>query len=432
MTISSSLNASVAGLAANASRLATISDNIANSATYGYKRAETEFHSMVINSTGTYSAGGVRSTSNRLIDQAGSLVSTSNSTDLAVRGRGMLPITTETAINVDNGDNPLLLSTTGSFRTDSDGYLTTPSGMVLLGWPASVDGTIPTFPRDSIEDLEPVRVNLNQFTSAPTTQIDLVVNVPASSTEVGSLGASESLSIEYFDNLGNSPTILATFNPTVPPAGPANTWTMVLTDSSSGGAVVGEYTLTFDDSRTGGGTLLNVATVSGGAYDPITGELDITVAGGDITVNIGTYGSASGITQLSDTFAPVSINKNGNPVGTMTAIEVDQNGYLRASFDTGTNRILYQVPLVDVPNINGLESLDQQTYRVSPTSGSFFLWDAGDGPTGDIVGYAREESTTEIAGELTELIQTQRAYSSIAKVFQTVDEMLQETTNIKR
>jgi len=74
MTISSSLNASVAGLAANASRLATISDNIANSSTYGYKRSETDFHSMVIdNSRGTYAAGGVRTTVQRLIDERGSL-----------------------------------------------------------------------------------------------------------------------------------------------------------------------------------------------------------------------------------------------------------------------------------------------------------------------------------------------------------------------
>ena len=60
------------------------------------------------------------------------------------------------------------------------------------------------------------------------------------------------------------------------------------------------------------------------------------------------------------------------------------------------------------------------------------MWDAGDGPTGDLVSSALESSSTDVAGELTNLIQTQRAYSSNAKVIQTVDEMLQETTNIKR
>ena len=86
MTISSSLNAGVSGLSANASRLASISDNIANSATRGYKRVQTDFHSMVLSgSGGTYSAGGVRTTNVRLIDERGPLVSTNNATDLAVR-----------------------------------------------------------------------------------------------------------------------------------------------------------------------------------------------------------------------------------------------------------------------------------------------------------------------------------------------------------
>ena len=77
-------------------------------------------------------------------------------------------------------------------------------------------------------------------------------------------------------------------------------------------------------------------------------------------------------------------------------------------------------------------ALNDQTYLASPQSGSFFLWDAGDGPTGEIASFAREESSVDVAGELTSMIQTQRAYSSNAKVIQTVDEMLQETTNIKR
>ena len=82
MTISSSLNAGVAGLAANSSRLAAISDNIANSSTAGYKRVVTSFESMVISqSGGTYAAGGVSVGNTRMIDERSSLISTNNSTD---------------------------------------------------------------------------------------------------------------------------------------------------------------------------------------------------------------------------------------------------------------------------------------------------------------------------------------------------------------
>ncbi|WP_206019300.1 flagellar hook protein FlgE [Roseovarius spongiae] len=434
MTISSSLNAGVAALSANASRLAAISDNIANSATYGYKRVETDFQSMVISSGGgSYSAGGVRSSTQRLIDQGGSLVMTSNATDLAVRGRGMLPVARETQLNVGNGDSQMLLTTTGSFRTDSRGILRTESGLVLLGWPANPDGTVPEFPRDTSDGLEPVQINVNKLIGEPTTKIDLGLNLPATDTASTATGDPQQLSVEYFDNLGKSETIGIEFAPTIPGSGNSNEWTMTLRDSASGNAVIGEYTLTFDDARASGGTLLGVATGgTGGTYDPASGTVIVSVAGGPMEVNIGRLGASDGLTQLSDSFAPLSISKDGSPVGNMTSAEVDENGFVRASFDTGMTRVIYQVPLVDLPNPNGMVSLDKQTFMPSPESGSFFLWDAGDGPTGDIVSFAREESATDVAGELTDMIQTQRAYSSNAKVIQTVDEMLQETTNIKR
>ncbi len=437
MTISSSLNAGVAGLASNASRLATISDNIANSATNGYKRATTEFHSMVINaSRGTYTAGGVRVTTMRLIDQAGALKPTNNPTDLAVRGRGFLPVTQESALISATSDYPMLLTTTGSFRTDANGILKTSTGLVLLGWPANPDGTVPPFPRDTQAGLVPVQILANQFAAEPTTAITLGVNLPAIETEVGADGNPLPLSVEYFDNLGTSQAINVTYTPTVPvpPAtGLSNTWTMELRDSALGGAVVGEYTLVFDDTRAAGGTLASVTVGgTGGAYDAATGSFSINVAGGPIEITIGRIGEGNVMTQLSDSFAPTSITKDGFPVGNMTSVEVDANGFVRANFDTGITRTLYQLPLVDVPNPNGLFALDNQTYALSNQSGSFFLWDAGDGPTGDVISFALEESSVDVAGELTNLIQTQRAYSSNAKVIQTVDEMLQETTNIKR
>lgn len=433
MTISSSLNASVAGLSANASRLATISDNIANSSTYGYRRVETDFHSLVISeSGGTYSAGGVRTTNKRLIDQGGSLISRGNATDLAVRGRGMLPVARSSDVASKGEDLQMMLATTGSFRTDSSGYLTTESGLVLLGWPAKPDGTIPSFPRDTSDGLEPIRINVNQFSGEPTTKLALGVNLPATSTDEGSSGDFQELSVEYYDNLGRSENIRFEFEPVIPTSGSSNSWTLRIHDSASDGAVVGEYDLTFEDDRTSGGTLQSVSTTSGGTYNPTTGTLILQVAGGPMEIEIGKLGDSSGLTQLSDRFAPVSIQKDGSAVGNMTSVEVDEVGNVYATFDTGISRRIYQVPLVDLPNPNGMVSQDKQTYLPSPESGSYFLWDAGDGPTGDIVSYALEESSTDVAEELTKMIQTQRAYSSNAKVIQTVDEMLQETTNIIR
>ena len=434
MTISSSLNAGVAGLAANASRLATIADNIANSATYGYKRAVADFSSLVIESgEGTYAAGGVRTTTQRMIDQTGSLVSTNNPTDIAVRGRGFLPVTTESSVLNSIGDYPLYLATTGSFRTDDEGYLRTSSGVTLMGWPADPDGSIPTYARDTGDGLEPVQINVNQFTSEPTTRIALGVNLPATETEFGSSGTSLPLSVEYFDNLGTSQSINISFTPNVPAvAGASNTWTMTLADSASAGATIGEYTIVFDASRGSGGTISSVTPVSGGAYDSATGEFQVNVAGGPISIDIGAVGFGDGLTQLSDSFAPTSISKDGSPVGNLIGVEIDANGFIKANFDIGITRTIYQIPLIDMPNPNGLISYDNQIYATSADSGTMFLWDAADGPTGDVVSYALEESSTDVAGELTQLIQTQRAYSSNAKVIQTVDEMLQETTNIKR
>ena len=434
MTISSSLNAGVSGLNANANKLATISDNIANSSTYGYKRAQADFYAVVIHgeSQTSYSAGGVRSTNMRLIDERGPLIATSNPTDLAIDGRGFLPVTTMGAINGSDNSFPISLVTTGSFRPDADGVLVTSTGQVLMGWPATPDGTIGTYPRDSMAGLEPVVINNNQYVGNPTTDMTVGINLPATSTQMGADGEAFTLPVEYFGNLGTSESLTYTFTPVVPASGASNTWTMSITDSASAGAVVGEYTLVFDDTSTAGGYLATVTPISGGAYDPVTGSLALTVAGGDIQVNIGEIGLPNGMTQLSDSYDPVSVSKDGSPVASLIGVEVDENGYLHAIYDQGFTRVLYQIPVIDVPNPNGLTSLNNQSYQISNSSGGFYLWDAGDGPTGSVVGYSREESAVDVAGELTQLITTQRAYSSNAKVIQTVDEMLQETTNIKR
>lgn len=434
MTISSSMNAGVMGLNANATRLSTISDNIANSSTFGYKRSLVDFSSMVLEQrTEAYSAGGVRVNTFKQIDETGSLISTGNATDIAMSGRGLIPVTNLTGLNSDANSRALQLTQTGSFYADQNGFLRTQSGLFLLGWPADANGDISGVSRTSSTDLEPVNVSTSQFTASPTSSMELGINLPADATTAGATPDSYKLPIEYYDNLGRSQTLTIEFNPIVPATGSSNQWTVQIFDEAGDPNLsIGDLALTFDDSQPSGGSI-NTATASNGAtYDPATGRVSLTLSHGPVDIYIGRLNDDAGITQLSAPFSPTQITKDGAPIGDLQQIEIDPQGYLQAIYDTGFRRTLYQIPVGDVPNMNGLNAHDNQAFSVSATSGDLYLWDAGTGPTGTISGYAMMESTTDIASELTDLIETQRAYSSNAKIIQTVDEMLQETTNLKR
>ncbi len=434
MGLSSSLNAGVSGLAANATKLATISDNIANSATFGYKRANTEFSSLVLQQgAGKFSAGGVRVATFKDVSAQGALISTSNSTDISVSGRGLLPVTNLAGATSTTGERPLFFTSTGSFAPDKNGLLRTLNGNFLMGWPADPDGTVNVPTRTSAAGLEPVQVTANQFIAVPTTKIELGLNIPATETESGASGNAIDLPIEYFDTLGSSQTLNLSFIPQVPATGSTNTWTLDITDfATDPNNPIATLDITFDDTLGFGGSILSVTPGAGAAYDSTTGLITISTSSGTLDIDIGVPGGGGPLTQLSSNFSPVGVRADGAPVGNLNALEITEDGRIEGIYDNGFRRTIYQIPLADVPNINGLQAFDNQTFGVSQASGDFFLWDANTGPVGTTIGFALAESTTDIAGELTDLIKTQRAYSSNAKIIQTVDEMLQETTNLIR
>src|SRR5690606_28584730 len=300
MSISSALSAGVSGLAANSTRLANISDNISNSGTYGYKRVNTSFESMVINQArgdGFYTAGGVRASSSRAIDQRGNLVSTSHPLDIAIAGRGMLPVLDASSVRAGESatSSNLLMTSTGAFRIDEQGYLRTDSGLVLTGWPANSDGTIPAQSRNSAGGLQPIMINASQTAAAPTTRINLGVNLPADEAVGDAAGTARKVEVEYFGNLGNSEKMEITFKPDVSGTAGARTnrWTLefrdkAITDDPStpyDESLIGVYTLEFDNSQSGGGTLSKVTTDAGGAYDPEKGTLTVPGANGAMTIN---------------------------------------------------------------------------------------------------------------------------------------------------
>ena len=429
MGISSSLNAGVTGLSVNSSRLSAIADNIANSGTNGYKRSLTDFSSVVTGQmSGKYDAGGVRAHSFKAVDQRGALLSSQNPTDIAIVGRGLIPVTTVTQRDLDASARPLQFVTTGSFAADELGFLTTSSGLQLLAWPTDNTGDPGAVVRASAADLEPVNINGFDFASNPTSRIELGLNLPEDAT--GTAGTVYTTGVEYFDAVGASQTLTMTFTTTANP----NEWTMSISDSATTTNPISESTLTFNDTGANAGFLASVTNVSGDAYVPATGRIDLQVDNGAATIQVdmGMLNATGFLSQFASAFAPVGISKDGTPVGGLSHVEVDENGFIEAIYDTGFRQTIYQIPVADVPNLNGLSALDNQAFSISGDSGPFFLWNAGEGPTGSMSGFTLEQSATDIAEELTQLISTQRAYSSNAKIITTVDEMLQETTNLKR
>lgn len=443
MSLSSGLNAGVAGLSVNSTRLAVISDNIANSNTNGYRRSDVDFSSIVTASSGgSFSAGGVRVSTFRDVASSGTLISSSQPTDIAVSGQGLLPVTPLTAVEDLGSQRPFQMVATGSFRQNADGYLVTPGGLVLQGWPTDATGTpIGSIVRDSPTSLEPVRLSAFLTAADSTTKIELGVNLPAEETVAGSAGTTISSPIEYFDALGVKHQLQIDYTPNVPVTGVSNQWNIAITDSASG--LVADFDVTFDGSRNSPGGLLtatpsaaNPADPLGAGttavFDPATGAVTINVLDGPIEVQFASTATGTGLSQLAAPFTPNGLSKNGAPAGNLASLEIDSSGILSGVYDTGQRRALFQVPLATVPNPNGLTAVNNQAFEISGNSGDVFFFDAGAGPAGEISGFALQQSTVDIASELTNMIVTQRAFSSNATVIRTVDEMLQETTSLKR
>ena len=83
------LNTSVSGMSADQNWLSSISQNVANASTTGYKGIETEFSTMVDQLPGgPYQGEGVQTTTISYNAQQGGVVSSTTPTNLAVQGAG--------------------------------------------------------------------------------------------------------------------------------------------------------------------------------------------------------------------------------------------------------------------------------------------------------------------------------------------------------
>ncbi len=418
MSISSMMNASVSGMAAQANRLATASDNIANLDTVGYKRAKADFSTVVLPSTEQkYNAGGVLSNVSNVIGEQGALKATTSNTDLAITGSGFF------VVQSNSGD--AFLTRAGAFALDAEGFLVNSAGYKLLGYPANQAGGAV----NSAEGLEPVQVGGTQLQSNPTTNGTFVVNLPADATAVvaanqpsanaASAEFAGKTSMTVFDNLGR-PVTLDIYSAKVAP----ETWEVSVFDASTADATSGSFPYTSGP--------LTSDTLT---FDATTGELD---AGSVSSLSIPVPNGATmpldltGTSQLAGGYVVLGAQANGGGASVASGTDISADGTLFTIFDDGSRQATFRIPLARVASPDGLESMTGNVFTPTLESGSLQIGDAASGGLGEIVSGALEGSTVEVSDELVGLIQAERHYTANSKVFQTSSEILEVLVNLKR
>jgi flagellar hook protein FlgE len=406
------LNSGVSGLFAQTQKLGAISDNISNSSTVGYKKSGVDFATLVTGSAGkSYTPGGVDTTSRRFISKDGMLRTSTSATDLAISGRGFFVVKADGVNTANEAD---MLTRAGSFRLDEKGYLRNAATFYLQGWPISQDGTV----QDG--QMASVKMEMKGSDPEPTTAVDFTANLPAQLSQSVPVGAPVSTGVEYIDELGSAQLLNLTWTPTA-----ANTWNLTVTDRASGSTV-------YDSATAGGGgdIVFDTAGATAGRPTGIPGTVAgvATLAlptGQNITLDV------SQISQFAGNYAP-TFDKDGLKSGDLVGVDVGEDGLVYAVYDNGQRQAKFKLAIGDVTNPDGLTPVDGNAYTISRTSGTLNYRKAGEGPVGTVSSYALEGSNVDIAEELTALIETQRAYSSNAKIITTSDEMLDEATRLKR
>ena len=427
MSINTAIDSALSGMNAEAQKLSSISSNVANSSTVGYKATETDFESMVLgNGTNGADAGGVTAQNWTDVSTAGQIQSTGVSTDLAINGQGFFVVST--AAGADTGN--YLLTQAGSFRPDASGNLVNAAGYYLQGQQIPASGVAGSVPQN-LSDLTTVNIANLTAAATPTTQMTFAVNLPSSDTGYSATPpAPSSSTAQYYDALGDEQTLTFNFTPTTAAtanAAPTDTWTMNIYDSASATPTVpvGSATLTFAGTGATAGSLATV-TATTGTYDPNAGTFTITTGdGATLPINIGAIGSPSGMTQLDGPFNTTNVSQNGASFGTAQGVTISPTGIVTATFSNGATRPIYQLDLANVSNPDGLIPADGGAFQLSPAAGIPRLYQAGTGPVGSTEGGALEGSNVDLSTELTNLIATQNAYSSAGQVIQAANQMLQ-------
>lgn len=181
MSITGSLYSGVSGLKAQSSAIGTISDNISNANTTGYKGTNAQFETLVTNALGrtSYTPGGVLPRPIQGIDRQGLLQASSSSTDVGIAGRGFFLVSNQLSSTGSLSSSATRAFTrAGSFQIDKQGNMVNTAGYYLLGVPTDTKGN-PTTSNPALSAVTPVNVGTLTGIASPTKTLSIGANLPA-------------------------------------------------------------------------------------------------------------------------------------------------------------------------------------------------------------------------------------------------------------
>lgn len=399
----------VTGLESDTTALNTIANDLANLNSTGFKAQTVNFEDLFYQQYGEQGSGD-------LIQQGegdqvatiesqftqGSIVSTSNSTDVAINGNGFF------VLGEGGGD---IYTRDGNFGLNANGELITQSGLPVMGYPA-VGGVVNTnAPLSSINipvgQVEPAQASSN---------FGMTANLDASAA----VGTSVPGQITLYDSLGVSHIATVTYTKTA-----NNTWSYSIAlpagDATASANTTG--TLTFNSS---GDLTAPAADVAGVSFTGLTdGAADMT-----LSFNVlGSNGSPT-ITQTGAASAVSATTQNGYASGEYSGFSVAADGTVEVTFSNQQTLAVGKLAMANVANVQGLQLLGGGNYAATQASGQPATGVSGSAGLGTFEDAALEESNVNISQEFSDLIIAQRAFEANSKAVTTFDTVAQETINM--
>ncbi len=410
-----SFSTALSALGAHATAVDVVGNNLANLNTPGFKASSVSFYDLVTQSLGaglgeTQVGFGVgRPLTLRSFTQ-GAIQASSGTLDSAVQGDGFLVLKGQ--------QNQVVYSRGGSLVVDKAGTLLTGKGYRVQGW-TEVGGKVDT--NSPVGDIViPVgSIKAPQATTA--FQFDLNLNAAATA---GPPADSFKTSIETFDSLGSSHIVTVAFTKSAT----ANAW---------------DYSITIPD----GDVTAPIAPLTGTMQFNSNGQLttpdvntpvNFAIAGlkngaTDINLRWDIYnGQTPRVTQYSQPSAISANSQDGQPSAQLVRVAIGEGGKVLAQYSNGVQSVVGQLAMASIRNPESLVAVGDSAFQLSERSALPAIGTSGTGGRGQILGGAIEASNVDIAKEFTNLIILQRGYQANTRVITTVDEISQETINLKR